>query len=144
MVGNKRIEAIRLAATAGIATLGVAATYYPHNMWVPAIIAIAGAVGIHVVPSVSENGDIMTTPTGPELMGLVRPVEQAVAPAVPAVETAAEAVEAAVKEPDTATVETAIGDAVIAGEAVAKVAPDAAQALRDAADSLRKIADSLV
>jgi hypothetical protein len=53
-------------------------------------------------------------------------------------------VEAAVNTPNTATVETAIGDAVTAGEAVAKVAPDAAEALRDAADSLRKIADSLV
>lgn len=140
MVGNKRIEAVRLAATAGIATLGVAATYYPHNMWVPAIIAVAGAVGIHVVPSVSENGAKMST--GPELMGLVRPVEEAAAPAIPAVETAAEAVEEAVKTPDTATVETAVTDAVAAGEEAVKVAPNVSATLRNAAADLIKLAES--
>jgi hypothetical protein len=149
VVGNKGIiEAIRLLVAGAITALS---SVDSHNPYVLGAVTAASVLATHVVPSITQKGITMTTPVTPEtpspgavLMGIARPVETAVAPAVPAVETAAEAVETAVKTPDTENVETAVADAVPAVEAVVKVAPDAATALRDAADSLRKIADSLV
>jgi hypothetical protein len=168
MVGNKGITAIRITATIAMGGLSGLLAENPHNTWALLAVIIGSALGIHVIPAISQNG--ITMSTGPELMGLVRPTEPATTTEVPvtpasaavnadyaaylkwkselgalvAVEPAVEAAETAVKTPDAATLDTAVEDAVTAGEAVSKTSPDVIQALRDAADALHKVADNLL
>jgi hypothetical protein len=141
VVGYKGIEALRVVVTGVITALSATNS---HNPYALAIIAGVSAFATHAVPSIIQKGSTMTTPTGPELMGIVKPVETAAEPAVAPVETDAVAVETAIKDPDTENVETAVTDAVPAAEAVVKAAPGVAQALREAADALRRAADNLL
>jgi hypothetical protein len=138
-VGNKGIEALRVAVTAVITALSASGS---HNPYVLAIIAGASAFATHAVPSITQKGITMTSPTGAELMGIVKPVETAIEPVVAPAETEAEAIETAVKTPDTENVETAVADAVPAVEAAVKAAPGAAETLRNAAHDLLKLAES--
>jgi hypothetical protein len=69
---------IRTGATVVITVLTGLMSVYPHSMWVPLIaaaVAAGSAVGIHAIPSISQNpltgGITMTTPlTGAQLMGI--------------------------------------------------------------------------
>jgi hypothetical protein len=140
VVGYKGIEAIRLIVSAGITALGTLDA--SHNPWIPAVIGAASVFATHVIPSMSQKGTIMTTPTGSELMGLVKPVETAIEPVITPAETAVQAVETAVRTPDTETVETAVEEAVPAVEAAVKAAPHVALTLRNAAADLIKLAES--
>lgn len=45
---------IRYGLTLVIAGFTAAYTYYPHQLWIPIIIATLSPIGIHVVPSQAQ------------------------------------------------------------------------------------------
>lgn len=55
MMTNIQATTLRTGATAVITALAVAFTLYPHDIWIPAIITAASAVGIHAIPSIQQN-----------------------------------------------------------------------------------------
>ena len=46
---------VRLALTAIITGLTAVYSYYPHLTWIMAVVAVAGTLGIHAVPSVAQS-----------------------------------------------------------------------------------------
>lgn len=46
---------VRLGITAAITILGILATSYPHEMWIPATIGVLATVSAHIVPSVQQS-----------------------------------------------------------------------------------------
>lgn len=45
------ISVIQYLATGVVAGLTAAYAYYPHQLWIPIALAVAGTLGIHVIPS---------------------------------------------------------------------------------------------
>lgn len=46
---------VRLAVTVATTALGVLATYYPHETWVPAAIGVVATISAHAVPSITQS-----------------------------------------------------------------------------------------
>lgn len=123
MVGGQGVTAVRLITTGLITALAGIMTYYPHQAWIPVVIGVAGALGIHVIPSVTQEGTTIMS-TGPELMGIAKPAE----PAVPVTEPA-------VRDASGATVMEPASDPVTP-------MPGAPEVLRAAAADLVKLAEA--
>ena len=47
--------AIRTAATVVVTGLTAAFGYYPHQLWIPAVIAAVSVLGVNVVPSIGQQ-----------------------------------------------------------------------------------------
>jgi hypothetical protein len=60
MMTNTQLTALRTGATAAITALAALFTIYPHLLWIPAVIAVASAVGIHAIPAIQQNSAINT------------------------------------------------------------------------------------
>lgn len=129
MLSNTQLTLIRAVATAIITALAAIQPLYPSYTWITAVIAACAAVGIHVIPAISQKGTVMSeqTPEVPALdglaaMGLKPPAMAATAPEVhsPAPE---------VPSPETAS--------------PVQTGNPAVQVLRDAANALLKIAETL-
>lgn len=76
---SKQLTLLRSGATAIIAALTGLLTVYPNDKWTPLIVAAisaGSAIGIHVIPSINNGGNKMSS--GAELMGIVRPADTAV------------------------------------------------------------------
>jgi hypothetical protein len=49
------LAVVRYGATAVLAGLASAYTYYPHVLWLPIAIAVLGTLGIHVIPTATQS-----------------------------------------------------------------------------------------
>jgi len=91
-VGNTAVTYVRLAATGIITGLAAIYPYNPSWYWITAVIAAASAVGIHAIPAVGQSKEeMMSEPTGRQLMGLDAREQTVTEPAEP--EQAEEAAE---------------------------------------------------
>ena len=64
---NLPLATLRTVATGAITALAVLPLYEPHWTWIPAAIAMAGAIGIHAIPSIGQNSAVTVQHT--ELKG---------------------------------------------------------------------------
>lgn len=53
---------VRYAATAALAGLTAAYSYYPSVHWIPIAIAVVGTLGIHVVPAARSAAAVRPVP----------------------------------------------------------------------------------
>lgn len=158
---------LRLAASAAITALAAVMSYYPHQVWIPAVIAAASAVGIHAIPAIQQKGNSMSEPTGPQLMGIQRPPGDTTSVSVPISPDTTEnltgaalmgVAAASVPQPPPVTAVTA-PEPVLSGPEADAEAPEeappvpvtapadarqqAVQALLDVAQTLTRVAQSL-
>jgi hypothetical protein len=133
-VGQQGIAVlIRLSATAFITVLAGIVTYYPHQTWIPATISAAAALGIHVIPSVTQvkGSNTVNEQSGQVLMGLVPPSPETPEKAPDTPETV----------PDT-TADTTWAEAPVHPLPSDSAMATASLALRQAASDLVKMAES--
>lgn len=147
------LTSLRVAASGVVTALAALITVYPHDTWIPAVLAAASAVGIHAIPAISTGGTTVSTPTGPELMGIAKPASNTSSTTEESVNTSSNpdpantvpaATESATTEASTVAtdVETAVSDTAAAEPAVKEAIPgvtEAVQSVRDAFESLLKL-----
>lgn len=46
---------VRLGASGAVTALAALYTYYPHQLWIPAVVSAAATYGIHAIPSISQS-----------------------------------------------------------------------------------------
>lgn len=54
-MSNTQLTYLRLGATIAVSGLTAAFAYYPHQVWIPCVIAAMATVGIHAIPSVGQT-----------------------------------------------------------------------------------------
>lgn len=141
---NITLAAVRTIATGAITALAVLPVYEPSWTWVPAAIAMAGAIGIHAIPSIGQapqSNTISTTNTemagqktmtdGLTLMGVTPPPVPSLNPE-PAPEAPAEA------PPEAEAVPAPLPDAAPAAEQ-----PSIGERMRAAIAALAEVAQEL-
>lgn len=74
-MSNTQLTYIRSGATAAITGLAVLYSYFPHDVWITAIISAAATLGIHAIPAI-QQGVTQLVPQIPVPKGTVTVSEQ--------------------------------------------------------------------